>query len=69
MAVFFIILLFIWGGYEAIQHYNAEKYARNKVYGEGLDFFGFMLSEHPIISIVVIILVIGFVLFALGVGQ
>lgn len=58
MAAFIIIILFIWGGYEAIQHYNAEKYAKKKVYGKNVNFFAFMFQNHPIISILGIFAII-----------
>lgn len=51
MGIFILIILFIWGGYEALKHYSAEKYAKEKVHGEKIGFFGFMFSNHPLIFI------------------
>lgn len=51
MAAFVLVILFIWGGNEALQEYKAEKYAKKKVYGEDIGFFSFMISNHPFILI------------------
>lgn len=51
MVAFILVILFFWGGYEALQHYKAEKYAKRKIYGEDIEFINFMLTNHPIIFI------------------
>ena len=43
MGIFILIILFIWGGYEALKHYSAEKYAKEKVHGEKIGFCGAFL--------------------------
>lgn len=58
MAIFILVILFICGGYEACQHYKAEKYANKVVHNKDTSFFDFMFSNHPIITITVIILII-----------
>lgn len=58
MAAIILLILFIWCGNEALQEYKAEKYANKAVYGFDTDFFDFMFSNHPVISIGVILLII-----------
>lgn len=58
MLAIILLGMFIAVSYEAIQQYLAEKYAQKKVYGEDVGFFSFMLSNHPVISVIVIIFII-----------
>ena len=51
MAAFILVILFVWGGHDAFQHYKAEKYAKKVVHGLDIDFFSFMLTNHPLIFI------------------
>lgn len=65
MVAFILLILFIWGGYEALKHYDAEKYAKKKVYGENIGFFSFMISNHPLILVGGIFLLI--LIIAIGI--
>lgn len=46
---------------EAIKEYKAEKYAQKKVCNKDVNFFDFMLGNHPFLLIGGIILIICFV--------
>ncbi len=62
MAIFLIIIVGGWGAYEALKHYDAEKYAQKKVYNNDIDFLSFMLSNHPLSLVWIVLAVIFFVI-------
>lgn len=51
MLAIIIVVMLILLCREAFQHYNAEKYAQKVVYDRNINFFDFMLSEHPFLFI------------------
>ena len=61
MAAIILLIMFIWCGHEALQAYKAEKYANKVVYGLDTGFFSFMISNHPLISIGAILLLIALI--------
>lgn len=65
MLAFILVILFIWGGHDALQHYKAEKYANKVVYNKDTSFFDFMFSNHPIITITSLVLIILIVIYAI----
>ncbi len=60
MAFFLIVIVGGWAVYEAIQHYNAEKYAQEKVHDVDIHFLSFMLFNHPLALIYIVIAIILF---------
>ena len=61
MALLWIII----GGalvVEALKEYNAEKYARKMVYNQDISFIDFILTKHPLMFGLVVLLIILFLI-------
>lgn len=61
MAIFLIVIIGGWATYEAIQHYKAERYAQKMIHNIDIDFLSFMLSNHPLCLIWIVLAIILFI--------
>ena len=66
MLAIILFGFFIISGYEALKHYDAEKYAKKRAYNQNISFIDFMFSNHPGVSIVTVILIIAIILAAVS---